>query len=98
MSCNDTKRIQNAMKQITLNYQARGFNVVSAFGDDEFDHLKDWMRNELHIDLDICAADSHVLRAELVISVEYQKIILWIYHEHSTRKKCAGNCLNLTSQ
>ena len=33
ISHNGTKRIQNAMKQITLNYQARGFNVVIAFGD-----------------------------------------------------------------
>ena len=46
MSNNVTKQIQNVMKQITLDYQARGFNVVSAFGDGEFDHLKDWMRGE----------------------------------------------------
>ena len=39
MSNNVTKQIQNAMKQITLNYQANGFNVVSAFSDCEFDHL-----------------------------------------------------------
>ena len=52
------------MKKITLGYQARGFNVVSAFGNSEFDHLMDWMRGELHIDLDTCAADSHVPRAE----------------------------------
>ena len=67
MSHNVTKQIQNVMKQITLNYQARGFNVVTAFGDGEFDHLKDWMRSELHIDLDSCAADSYVPRAENVI-------------------------------
>ena len=41
MSNNITKRIQNTMKQITFDYQARGFNVISAFGDGEFDHLKD---------------------------------------------------------
>ena len=40
MSNNVTKRIQNALKQIKLDYQARGFNVVSAFGNGEFDHLK----------------------------------------------------------
>ena len=39
MSNNVTKRILNPMKQITLDYQAKGFNVVSAFGDGEFDHL-----------------------------------------------------------
>ena len=55
------------MKQIPLDYQARGINVVTAFGDGEFDHLKDWMRSELHIDLDTCAEDSHVPRAENTI-------------------------------
>ena len=67
MSNNITKRIQNTMKQITLNYQAREFNVILAFGDSKFDHLKDWMRGESHIDLDTCAADSHVPRAENAI-------------------------------
>ena len=67
MSNNITKRKQNVMKQITLNYQARGFNMVSAFGDGEFDHLKDWMRDELHINLDTCAVESHVPRAENTI-------------------------------
>ena len=38
--------------------------MVSAFGNGEFDHLKLWMRSELHIDLDTCEADSHVPRAE----------------------------------
>ena len=55
------------MKQITLIYQARGFNVVSAFSNSEFDHLKDWMRGELHIDIDTCAVDSHVPRAKNAI-------------------------------
>ena len=64
---NVTKRIQNAIKQITLHYQARGFNDISAIGDGEFDHLKDWMRGKLHINLDTCAADSHVPRAENAI-------------------------------
>ena len=67
MSNNVTKRIQNAMRQITLDYQAKGFKVVSAFGDSEFDSLKDWMRGELHINLDTCAADPHVPRAENII-------------------------------
>ena len=64
---NVIKQIQNVMKQITLNYQARGVNVVSAFGNGEFDHLKDWMRGALHINLDTCAADSHVPRIENTI-------------------------------
>ena len=67
MSNNVTKRIQNAMKHITLDDQAIGFNVVPAFGDGKFDHLKDWMRGELHINLDTCVVDSHVPRAENAI-------------------------------
>ena len=50
------------MRHINLNYQARGFNVVTASSDGEFNHLKDWMRSELHIKLDTCAVDSHVPR------------------------------------
>ena len=46
MSCNVTKQIQNVTKQITLDYQARGFNVATAFGNGEFDHLIDWMRSK----------------------------------------------------
>ena len=67
MSNNVTKRIYNAMKQIILDYQARRFNVVSAFGDGEFDHLKDWMRGEIRIDLGTCAVDSHLPRAKNAI-------------------------------
>ena len=55
------------MKQVILDYQARGFNVATIFGDDEFDHLLDWMRSELNINLTACAADSHVPRAENAI-------------------------------
>ena len=62
------------MKQITLDYQIRGFNVVSAFGDGEFDHLKDWMRGVLHIDLGTCVADSHVHRAENAIGFMKERL------------------------
>ena len=41
MSSNVTEKIQNKMKQITLDYQAIGFKVVTVFGDGEFEHLKD---------------------------------------------------------
>ena len=67
MSSNVTNKTQNAIKQITLDYQARGFKIVTVFGDGEFEHLKDWMRRKLQIDLDTCAADSHVLRAKSAI-------------------------------
>ena len=82
MSNSVTKRIQNAMKQITLDYQARGFNVVTAFGNDEFDHLKDWMRSELHINLDTCAADSYVPRAENVIRFMRKDLGLYNVKHH----------------
>ena len=55
------------MKQITLDYQARGFNVVTIFGDGVFENLTDWMRSELHIGLVTCAADSNASRAENAI-------------------------------
>ena len=57
------------MKQFTLNYQVRRFNVISAFGDGEFDHLKDWMKGALHIDLDTCAVDIHVPWAEIQLDL-----------------------------
>ena len=55
------------MKQTILDYQARGFNVITAFGDVAFEHRTDWMRNKLHITLTICAANSYVPRAENAI-------------------------------
>ena len=67
MSNSVTKQVKNAMKQITLDYQARGFNVATAFGDGEFKLLTNWMKNELHINLTTCAADSHVPRTENAI-------------------------------
>ena len=67
MSNSVTKRVQNVMKHITLDYHARGFNVATAFGDGAFKHLTHWMRSELHINLTTCAADSHVPRAENAI-------------------------------
>ena len=62
------------MKQTTLDYQAGGFNVVLAFGDSEFDHLKDWMRDELHINRNICAVDSYVPRAENAIRLTKERL------------------------
>ena len=67
MNSSVTKQVQNVIKHITLDYQARGFNVVPAFGDGAFKHLTDWMRSELHIALTTCAADLHVPRAKNVI-------------------------------
>ena len=33
------KQVQNTMKQITLDYQAREFNIVTTFWDGTFEHL-----------------------------------------------------------
>ena len=67
MVSNHSKRVQNGLKQIAVGYQSRGFKVVTAFRDGAFGHLIKWARNELHMDLVTCAADSHVPRAENTI-------------------------------
>ena len=67
MSFSVTKQVKNTMKRITLDYQARRFNVVTTFGDGAFEHLTDWMRSELHITLTICVADPHVPRPKNAI-------------------------------
>ena len=51
MAFNNSKRLQNGLKQVTLDYQARGFKVVTAFGGGAFEHLIKWARNELHTHL-----------------------------------------------
>ena len=74
MSSSVTKRIQNAMKQITLDYQARGFNVATAFGNGAFRHLINWIRSELYINLTTYAANSHVPRAENAIRLVNERL------------------------
>ena len=41
MSRSVTRQTQNVMEHITLNYQARGFNVATTFGNSVFKHLTD---------------------------------------------------------
>ena len=81
------------MRQITLDYQARGFKVVSAFGDGEFDNLKEWMRGELHINIDTYTADPHVPRAKNAIRFVEERLrpiqcetSFDIYHKRLTIK------------
>ena len=69
-----SKRVQNALKQIALDYQARGFKIITTFGDSVFEHLTNWMRSELHIDLMTCAADSYVPRAENTIRFAKERL------------------------
>ena len=61
------KRIENGLLKIILDYETRGFKVVSMFGDVAFKPLINWALIELHVDLDTCAAYSHVSRAENAI-------------------------------
>ena len=37
------KRIRNGLQQIVFDYEARGFKVVSMFGDGEFEPLVNWV-------------------------------------------------------
>ena len=60
-------RVRKGLQSIVLDYQSRGFKVVSAFGDGAFEPIIDWARQELHLDLTTCAADSYVPRAENAI-------------------------------
>ena len=57
-------QIRNGLRSIVLDYQSREFKVVSAFGDGAFEPLVDWARQDLHLDLTVCAADSHAPKAE----------------------------------
>ena len=61
------KQVQNGLQSIVLDYQSREFKVVSAFGDRAFEPLVKWARQDLHLDLTTCAADSDVPRAENAI-------------------------------
>ena len=67
MVSNHSKRVQNRLKPIAVNYQSRGFKVVTAFGDGAFKHLIKWAQSDLHMYLITCAAASHVPRANNAI-------------------------------
>ena len=64
MVFNHDKRIQNGLNQITLDYQSRGFKVISTFGNGVIKNLIKWTRHELHMDLTTYNADSHIARAK----------------------------------
>ena len=61
------KRIQNGLLKIVLNYELRGFKIVSMFGDGAFELLTNWAQIELNVNLITCAPESHVPRAENAI-------------------------------
>ena len=74
MLTNHGKRIQNRLQQIVLDYEARGFKVISMFGDGAFKPIVNWAQTELHVDLVTCAADSHVPRAENTIRFVKERV------------------------
>ena len=84
------KRIWNGLQQIVLDYEARGFKVVSMFGDREFEPLVNWVQSELHIDLVTCAANSHVPRAKNAIQFvkKMMRAILLIDTRRDSLSKC----------
>ena len=40
--------VQKGLQAIVIDYQSRGFKVVSAFGEGAFEPIIDWARQELH--------------------------------------------------
>ena len=68
------KRIQNGLLKIILDYENRGFKIVSMFGDGAFEPLTNWARIELHVDLLACAPESHMPRAENAIRFVKERV------------------------
>ena len=68
------KRIQNGLLQIVLDYENRGFKIISMFGDRMFGPLINWARIELKVDLVICAPESHVPSAENTIQFVKERV------------------------
>ena len=68
------KRIQNGLLQIVLDYENRGFKIITMFGDRMFEPLIDWARIELKVDLVTCAPESHVLREENTIRFVKERV------------------------
>ena len=67
MLTNHEKHMRNELQQIVLDYEARGFKVISMFWDGAFKSIVNRAQSELHINLVTCAADLHVPRAENTI-------------------------------
>ena len=64
---NHGKCIRNGLQQIVLDYEARGFKVISMIGDGAFKPIVNLAQTELYVDLVACAADSNLPRAENAI-------------------------------
>ena len=68
------KLVQNGLKSVILDYEAREFKVTSIFVNNTFKPLTNWMKQDLHIDLTTCAADLQVLRANNAIRFVKEKV------------------------
>ena len=68
------KQVQDALINISADYKARGFKIVTASGDNAFDPIKEWMKKELKIVLTTCDSDSHVPRAENTIKFVKEQV------------------------
>ena len=67
MVSNHSKHVQNRLKEIAMDYQSGGLKVATAFRNGAFEHLMEWRRSDLLIDLITCATDSNAPRAENTI-------------------------------
>ena len=68
------KQVQNGLRLIILDYQSRGFNITSAFGNGAFQPLVIKMRQDLEVDLTTYAADSYMQRAETAIRFVKERV------------------------
>ena len=68
------QRVQDTLRIIVKDYQSRGFNVISASGDIEFEPLKEWMKEELNVVLNTCDRDGHVPRIERAIQFIKERV------------------------
>ena len=68
------KRVQNGLKSIILDYEAREFKITSKFTDNSFKPLIKWMRQDLHVYLITCATELLVTRAKNTISFVKERV------------------------
>ena len=56
----DTKRVCDVLTSIISLYHGIGFKVVTIHGDGEFDSLRNWIMNNLKVQLSVFGSDGHV--------------------------------------
>ena len=68
------KRVANALRETVMDYEQRGFKVISASGDPAFKPMKQWVKDNLNVTLTTCDADAHVPRAENAIKFVKEQV------------------------